>query len=94
MTNIIVHFERIDKSADKAAHKAAFDEVEKHLEDYDRKFFDTSKNEEFVIRAYDGEQLVGGVAGIFDLGWLYIDLLWVEEKPQAQRAGHKPYAKG
>jgi len=53
------------------------------LNDYNKKFSDTfnAVEEDFGFYAYDGDELMGGLAGKIDRGnWAYIGTLFIEDK--------------
>ena len=41
------------------------------------------------IVEYDGDNIIGGILGGTYWGWLYVDILWVDEKYRRQGLGSK-----
>ena len=82
-----IDYSTLYKSSRKDDYKSAHATIEKKLDEHDRPFIEDPDDEEFVIKAVHNEQIVGGVAGTFDLGWLYIELLWVDSSERHSGIG-------
>lgn len=49
--------------------------------------FETSPSQEVIYGAFEGDQLVGGLVGLYKNDYLYIDILWVQESARKKGIG-------
>lgn len=70
--------------------KDEIDYINKSLEEYNNKIVGPDNHELLNIVEYkDNHEIIGGLLGGTYWGWLYISILWVDEKYRHQGIGKK-----
>jgi ribosomal protein S18 acetylase RimI-like enzyme len=70
--------------------KDEIDYINKSLEEYNNKIVGPDSHELLNIVEYNGNhEIIGGLLGGTYWGWLYISILWVDEKYRHQGIGKK-----